>query len=210
VRLGCFATAAAGLVPAAVRAHRDRHPGVEVSVHEALTPRLVEAVRTGALDLAVVSDYPTGSLDAAGLDLVPLCADPLLVALPAGHPRAGDEAVALADLAGERWVEAGRHGDGTMLAAAARHAGFTPRLEPGVASWAGKLGFVAAGLAVTLVPRLAAGPGGVRPDVVVRPLRDDLPVRHVHVALPTDPAPLAAARTLAEALHDAVPAGHRP
>ena len=197
VRLGCFATAAAALVPAAVGAHRAAHPGVEVTVHEALTPRLVDAVRAGALDLAVVSDYPTGTLDATGLELVPLGADPLHVALPRHHPRAGDDAVALADLAGERWVEAGRHGDATMLAAACRRAGFTPRREPGVASWAGKLGFVAAGLAVTLVPRLAAADGQVRPDIVVRPLRDDLPVRHVHVALPADPPPLAAARTLA-------------
>jgi DNA-binding transcriptional LysR family regulator len=209
VRLGCFATASAGLVPAAVRAQRDRSPHVEVTVREGLTPALVDGVRSGALDLAVVSDYPTGTLDASGLRLVPLGEDPLLVALSRDHPLAGGpprEPLALAALAGERWVEAGRHGDDTMLVAACRRAGFTPRVEGGVASWAGKLGFVAAGLAVTLVPRLAAGEGAVRPDVVLRPLRDDLPARRIHVALPVVPEPLSAALTLTELLEDSATA----
>jgi DNA-binding transcriptional LysR family regulator len=62
-----------------------------------------------------------------------------------------------------------------------------------------KLGFVAAGLGVTLVPTLAAG--AIRPDVVVVPLdRRDLPVREVHVAtargLPPSPAARAFVRLL--------------
>jgi DNA-binding transcriptional LysR family regulator len=196
VRAGSFVTANAALLPAALRLLAADRPEVQVSVREDLTPDLLRAVRSGALDLAVVSDFPTGVLDAAGVELVPVCEDPLLVALPATHRLAGRRRLRLRDLAGDNWVVAGPQGrTGTMLAAACARAGFVPRTDFDVRSWTAKEGFVAAGLGVTLVPSLAAA--AVRPDLVLRPLRDDLPPRRVAVALPASPAPLPAARHLA-------------
>src|SRR5690606_3210864 len=85
LRIGSFATANAVLVRDALARFREASPAVEPSVVEALTRRLVGALHAGDLDVAVVSDYPSGAVPAEGLDLVHLCDDPLLVALPPGH-----------------------------------------------------------------------------------------------------------------------------
>jgi DNA-binding transcriptional LysR family regulator len=91
---------------------------VATTVAEALTTELLADLRSGALDVAVVSDHPTGVLPAHGVALVHLCDDPLLVALRRDHPVAGADAIDLRDVAGECWIEAGLHGDDTVLAAA--------------------------------------------------------------------------------------------
>jgi DNA-binding transcriptional LysR family regulator len=74
----------------------------------------------------------------------------------------------------------------TPQALAALHArcepaGFVPDTSLRVTEWVAKLGFVAQGLGVTLVPALAAGT--VRSDVVLRPLAPDPPRRAVYAAV---------------------------
>jgi len=149
----------------------------------------------------VVSDYPTGVIPSEDVDLAHLCDDPLLVALPRGHRLAGEPAVDLAELAGESWIEAGGRGDATVLAAAAARAGFVPRTDITVPGWTAKQGFVAAGLGVTLVPTLAAP--AMRPDLVLRPLRDEMVRRRVFAARPAAGGDLAAAARLIEILRAA-------
>lgn len=204
LRIGSFATADAVLVPTALARFRERWPRVETSVVEALTGRLVGALHTGEIDVAVVSDYPSGVIPAEGLELTHLCDDPLLVALPPGHRLAGERAVDLRDLADESWIEAGTLSEVTVtvLAAAAARAGFVPRNDITVPGWTAKLGFVAAGLGVTLVPALAAP--AMRSDVVLRPLRDDLARRRVYAAQVAGGGGLASAAQLTDVLRDVV------
>ncbi|PZG19369.1 LysR family transcriptional regulator [Nonomuraea aridisoli] len=188
LRVGAFATANVALVPGALKRLAERHPGVEPRVTEGLSAALMDRLRAGALDVAVISDYPAG-LPAEGARTVPLGADRLLVALPAGHRLAAEPDVDLRDLADESWIEAAPSGQPTVLMTACAAAGFTPRTGLRVAEWTGKFGFVAAGLGVTLVPELAAR--GVPRDLVLRPLRGTRPVRQVHAALPESPLPAA-------------------
>jgi DNA-binding transcriptional LysR family regulator len=54
VRIGASATACTYLLPAYVQRFRARHPAVRVRVREGMGDALREAVRTGALDLAIV------------------------------------------------------------------------------------------------------------------------------------------------------------
>ncbi|HKY66139.1 MAG TPA: LysR substrate-binding domain-containing protein, partial [Acidimicrobiales bacterium] len=183
LRIGSFATADAVLVPAIVADLRRELPELTTTVTEGLTRDLVAGLRAGALDVAVVSDYPDGGVDDAGLVLEHLCDDELLVALPAGHRLAGEAAVDLADLAGESWIEAGRLAiDNAAVNLLAARAGFVPRTDITVPGWTAKQGFVAAGLGVTLVPRLAAP--AMRHDIVLRPVRDPMARRRVHLARP--------------------------
>ena len=199
LRIGSFATASAALVPAAVADLRRAAPGVVATVTEALSWELVAALRAGLLDVAVVSDYPSGEVSLDGVDLEHLCDDPMMVALPPDHRLAGEAAVDLGDLAGDTWIEAGRlAADATTLQTAAARAGFVPRTDVTVPGWTAKQGFVAAGLGVTLVPRLAAG--AMRPDIVLRPVRDPLARRRVFIARPTGGPALAAAERFAGAL----------
>ncbi|MFI6480382.1 LysR family transcriptional regulator [Nonomuraea sp. NPDC050663] len=193
LRIGSFSTANVHLVPSALR--RLARPGLEVQLVEGLSPVLVERLNAGALDVAVISDYPAG-LPTSPVGLVPLKEDELLVALPGEHPLAARDEIKLADLAGETWIEAAPRGQPTLLTQAATAAGFTPRGGLRVAEWSGKFGFVTAGLGVTLVPELAAR--AVPEGVVLKRLSESLPSRRVYAALP--PSPLPAALELVELL----------
>ncbi|GAA3698829.1 LysR family transcriptional regulator [Nonomuraea antimicrobica] len=188
LRVGSFATANVDLVPGALKRFAGRRPGVELRLTEGLSGHLVERLRAGALDVAVISDYPAGLPD-EDARTVPLRDDRLFVALPAGHRLAAEPGVDLRDLAGETWIEAAPRGQPTLLVRACAAAGFTPRSGLRVAEWSGKFGFVAAGLGVTLVPELAAR--AVPGDVVLKPLRGTAPARKVYAALPETPLPAA-------------------
>ncbi|WNM34898.1 LysR family transcriptional regulator [Streptomyces sp. Li-HN-5-11] len=179
LRFGAFATADAALVPWAVAAFRDRRPGVRVSREEGLTPRLLERLTAGHLDLAVVSTTHGAPLGAYALHH--LLDESLYVAVPAGHPLAARPGpVRLGQFADADWISGGSRPEGTLLDAALRQ-GFRPRVAHVVAEWTAKQGYVAAGLGVTLVPALAAA--SVRPDVTLLPVLDEeAPARAVFAA----------------------------
>lgn len=182
VRVGAFATAQASLLPHAFGAYRARHPRVTVTVREGPSRRLCARLLAGDLDVAVVSATGAPSFD--GLDLVPLLDDRMLVALPEGHRLAGRAEVGLAELADEDWIAGSTRIEDTLMASCLR-TGFRPRIGLVMADWLAKLGFVAEGLGVTLVPSLAVG--AVRPDVTLVPLRpDQIPVREVYAATSRD------------------------
>jgi DNA-binding transcriptional LysR family regulator len=172
IRIAAFATAVSSpLLPAAVRRLRHDHPDVEVVLGLADLPAdALRQVQVGDVDLALLVGRP-GGLDRCRVQH--LFDDPMLVALPAGHPLAAEEGLDLAALAGEEWVVNGTAGcpDAELVRQACRTAGFTPRiaLELAVDDYQATLGVVAAGLGIGLLPRLALVPP--RPDVVARPLQ---------------------------------------
>ncbi|MFF0268885.1 LysR family transcriptional regulator [Kribbella sp. NPDC004536] len=185
LRIGAFESADADLVPRALAAFRTAHPGVELSLIEGNSGTQVERLRAGEIDVAVVSAYPHQPLDSR-LELRHLMDDALLVALPGDHRLARRRSVRFAELADESWVE-GFPDSLTVLQEAGLRAGVRPRVTFPVREWTAKLGYVAAGLGVALVPRLSAG--AVRPGVALVPLRTtDAPVRTVHAATWRDAA----------------------
>jgi DNA-binding transcriptional LysR family regulator len=181
LRLGAFDTAEAALVPRALATFRAEHPRVDLSLTEANTPDLLAALDRDEIDLAIVSSYPgAAAIDETRYALRYLTEDPLLVALPAGHPRAGERTLRLGDLAAESWIEGNPSGVSALVTACLR-AGFAPRIDFPVREWTAKQGFVAAGLGLALVPALGAS--AARADIVLVPLAtEDAPVRTVHGA----------------------------
>jgi len=167
LRLGAFVSAASRLIPDAITEFRRRHPEISLSL-DILDPGAgVEAVTAGRLDLAVVFDYPPDPvLDCGELDRVTLQDDPLLVALPAGHPLADSEVITMAELAGDPWIRDCSPDPmcRDMLARACADGGFSPTIafEADNHLTVGRL--VESGVAVALVPGLAADqmPPGVR------------------------------------------------
>jgi len=170
LRVGAFATAVAALLPRALAAFRDSHPGVAVTLREGSTPAQLRRVASGGADLAVVSAL--GPLEDRRARLEPLLDDPLLLAVGRGHVLAGRRSVALDALAGERWISGSANPDETLLGAP--RAGWQPDVAFIAREWTAKLGLVAAGLGVTLVPGLAAT--AVRDDVALVRVRADPPV----------------------------------
>ncbi|MGW0287252.1 LysR family transcriptional regulator [Streptomyces sp. NPDC003236] len=71
------------------------HPGVEISLVEDSSDRLIEQVRASTIDLALIG-AATATPD--GLDALTLISERLVAAVPAGHPLAKQRRVALRDL----------------------------------------------------------------------------------------------------------------
>ncbi|WP_406458355.1 LysR family transcriptional regulator [Streptomyces sp. NBC_00876] len=203
LHVGAFATANISLVPTALRALRDARSEVEVVAAEGPTDVLMRRLADGALDLAVVSDYPSGLPPADGVTTTVLCEDELRVALPRGHRLAGAGAFGLEELRDEAWLQSAYGDRPTMLADACARAGFSPRKVIRIAEWTGKFGYVAAGLGVALVPSLAAR--AVPDTLVLCRLTDPALRRTLHVALPE--APIPAALELGELLRTTVDRG---
>ncbi|WP_231509522.1 LysR family transcriptional regulator [Streptosporangium roseum] len=89
--IGCTVTP---LFDALAAFHR-AHPGVEISLLEDNSDRLIEGVRAGALDLALVG---TATATPAGLDALTIISERLVAAVPAGHPLTEQRRVTLRDL----------------------------------------------------------------------------------------------------------------
>ncbi|NLU83856.1 LysR family transcriptional regulator [Rhodococcus sp. HNM0569] len=82
-----------GLFDALARFHA-AHPGIELTVSEDHSSVLVDGVRDGALDVALVGVPGEVPADLEGGVLVD---EPIALAVPSAHPLAGAESVALAD-----------------------------------------------------------------------------------------------------------------
>ncbi|BCY10322.1 LysR family transcriptional regulator [Actinoplanes sp. L3-i22] len=85
----------------AVRALRDRHPGLVVDVLRTGWHDQVDVLHDGRADVSLLR-LPA---DQRGLTVRPVLTEPRVVALPAGHRLAGKESVRIADLAAERLLQ---------------------------------------------------------------------------------------------------------
>jgi DNA-binding transcriptional LysR family regulator len=172
VRVGSFQTASLRLLLPAMNAVRVTHPGVRVRLVEAEPEPALEALRAHALDLALADEWAgTPHPRHPGLDRIDLFSEPVHVALPAGHRLArADAPVALPDLAHDPWATG--YPGGGMAALVRRvcneHGGFEPDVRHETNELTMLLALVAAGHAVTLLPRLALM--GETPGVAVHPL----------------------------------------
>lgn len=180
LRVGAFPTAVAALVPRALASFRDSYPDVALSLVEGLTPVLLDRLDAGDADVAVVSSSLAGLAERSGFDLHHLLDERLLVAVSRTHRLARRRTVRLADLAGDPFVVGSATAEDTLLRASLP-GGFRPRIDLVAAEWTGKLGLVAAGLGVALVPALAVR--GTPADIALLRLHaDDESVRRIYAA----------------------------
>ncbi|MEU0082732.1 LysR family transcriptional regulator [Streptomyces sp. NPDC006274] len=180
VRVGAFSTAVPALVVPALRRLRDGHPGLDVRIREAEAAEAYELLSSGRVDLALSLAAHAPTARDPRFALVPLLADPLDVALPAGHRLARSPELRLADLSGEPWIFGGSGPWSEITLTACEAAGFVPEQAHSAAGWAAILAMVEAGMGVALVPRMAAER---RSGVVMRALGADRPRRHVVAAV---------------------------
>ncbi len=179
VSIGFVGTATYDVLPRVAQRVRAEMPGVHLELRgEELGPGLLDAVRDGTLDLAVLR--PTTS---PGPDLaqVALRSERLVAALPTVHALAGRDAIDLADLADETFVTYPADHRSTMyprVLDACRDAGFVPRELVEVGETGTLVVLVAAGMGVALVPSS------------VRALHLD-GVAYVPLSPPVAPVPLA-------------------
>jgi DNA-binding transcriptional LysR family regulator len=137
-------------VPAALQDFRATHPGVEVRLAPSLggSSGLAEDLLGGRLDIAFVA-LP----DAPELDLVEMSSAPYIALLPPGHPLGRRPSVTLAELAGERWVDASPgFANRLQLERALAERGLARQVTVEVAALPAVSAYVAAGLGVAVVP----------------------------------------------------------
>jgi DNA-binding transcriptional LysR family regulator len=183
LRIGAFPTAMRTILPAALVALGRDHPGLELMVTELDPAAVPDALRSGALDVALVHEYEfvPAPRDPA-LDTEPLLEEAIYLASAGPQPTAGDgtggdgtggDGTAGEDPVGghrdSRWIMASPgtlcH---TMAVRACQAAGFTPRIRHHADDFVTVLALVAAGQGVALVPQLGAI--GPPPGVVLTEL----------------------------------------
>lgn len=186
------------LAPALARVRRE-HPGVAIDPLLADPDETLPEVSRGNVDLGIVVGRPPDGQHGRGVRVVHLLDDAYRAVLPTGHPLAAHRVVDLADLAGEPWVGSESPGpclDPLLDACAA--AGFSPDFVANSQDYATAQGFVAAGLGVSLIPRL--GLDARHPGVVVRRVRRPEPVRAIYAVVQEASLDRPALRTLLDAL----------
>jgi DNA-binding transcriptional LysR family regulator len=164
LRIGAFPTAVRTLLPGALVRLGAQYPRLELRVTELDPAEVPDALRSGALDIALVHeyDYVPAEPDPA-IVTQPLLAETIFLACSAADSRSGDADPVRTSRA-LPWIAAT---PGTlchlMAVRLCQAAGFTPRIRHYADDFAAVLTLVAAGQGVALVPELALAdlPDGV-------------------------------------------------
>ena len=156
LRVGAIDSAAAGLLPLLLHDFRERHPEIVVQLVEDKTIRLLPRLLSGRLDLAFVR--PPERPDKR-LEFLFLFHETVVVAVPARHPLARHERLAIADLADQPLIVPERRSrphshDLTVKLFA--EAGLQPRIAQLAEEKQTIINLVGAGLGAAIVPKWTA------------------------------------------------------
>ncbi|CAB3822115.1 LysR family transcriptional regulator [Achromobacter animicus] len=160
-------------LPRAIRAFRDRYPDVRITLTESNTISLLRGLRAGEVDVAFVR--PPYVLDAE-FESERVLDEPMLIALPPGHPLSRKRAVPIAELADEDFVLYPRPiGAGLYdaIQSACQRAGFAPRVIQEAPQMASIVSLVAAGVGISIVPAAMRHLGAQ--GIEYRPIKGDAP-----------------------------------
>jgi molybdate transport repressor ModE-like protein len=170
LRLVCFQSAGATVMPRAVATFHERHPEVELSMLEAEPEQAAQLLKAGEVDLALLYHHPAMSL-MPDLELTHLMDDQYDAVLPTSHRLAGRRRLALSDLAGEPWIVSTTiNGCRRITEGACRDAGYQPRVAFEADDTLASQALVAGGVGITLMPRMALT--ALHPNVATRVLTD--------------------------------------
>jgi DNA-binding transcriptional LysR family regulator len=150
--IGCVGSVTYSLLPALSRRLVEELPGVDFSFRgEMLAPDQAEALRTGAIDVALLRPPAAGPW----LTVHTLRRDRLVVAVPAGHPLARRARLRAADLAGADLIVHSADRRSVMydvVLGLLRDAGVEPHVRHEVGETSTLVTLVAGGLGVAIVP----------------------------------------------------------
>jgi len=152
VAVGAIPTVAPYFLPSVLASFSKRFSESTVTVIEEITPVLLERLRAGRIDIAILALPVRGH----EFDALPLLPEPLFAALPKKHILARRTAISLRDLRKEPFLLLR---DGHCFRENALAACDRARVSPQVVFESGQfsslLGLVGAGMGVSLVPEMA-------------------------------------------------------
>jgi LysR family hydrogen peroxide-inducible transcriptional activator len=160
VVVGVIPTIAPYLLPRVLGSFSRRHSQVSVKVVEDITLALVERLRQGSIDMALVTLPVAG----AEIESQRLFDEAFFAALPERHPRAGQKTLRLADLEDDPFLLLKEgHCFRDSVIAACRESRVRPNVVFESGQFATILALVSAGMGVTAVPAMAVQrPAGCR------------------------------------------------
>lgn len=153
VTIGVLPTIAPYLLPEVMARFMEKFPGVEITVLEDTTARLLKHALAYEVDLALASD----PIPDARLEVREIFAEELLLALPPGHPLTRKRTVTVTDLEGERLIVMKEgHCLGDQVLRFCDRRDFKPQISFRSAQLETVQALVCAGLGLSLVPKMAA------------------------------------------------------
>jgi LysR family transcriptional regulator, hydrogen peroxide-inducible genes activator len=175
--LGVIYTISPYLLPSLVREMIAHMPEMPLMLQENFTVKLLDMLRTGEIDCAILAEpFPD-----AGLAVAPLYDEPFLAAVPSHHPLASQSSVTTEQLKSETMLllGAGHCFRDHVLEVCPEFARFSSNAEGIRKSFEGSSletikHMVAAGMGVTLVPRLSVPKEALDPRATKRK-RDEEP-----------------------------------
>lgn len=170
--IACFASAGEEWIPTVAQALQREFTELLLSVDlQEITVRPTSA----SADVEIRTELPDDGphLVPAGYTRIPLTTEPYVVVVPNGHRLAERGSVRFSDLAGEAWVDESQTEQvcGRIMAQCLRSAGINPRYVAHCQDHHTAMALAAAGIGITLVPRLTLGslPPGVRALAITDP-----------------------------------------
>ncbi|WP_137819759.1 LysR family transcriptional regulator [Pseudomonas sp. 2FG] len=151
VSIAAMPSFAGNLLPVALKAFRDRHPRVNVAVHDVINEQVLEMVRNRRVELGIA--FEPDSLER--LDFTPFYTDRFVAVVPADCELAGRPAVSWAELLRENFITLQRPSAVRLLleeSIAAQHGRLPVAFESHQLVTVGRM--VAQGLGVSAVPSL--------------------------------------------------------
>ncbi|MFF8727153.1 LysR substrate-binding domain-containing protein [Streptomyces sp. NPDC015171] len=143
-----------GVLPRALRTLHDERPGIHVALYDMPAAQQFEGLRQRSLDIALTPQAPPQ--DDPDLRGALLLEDPLLLALPTGHPLAERPGIRPGDLDGQPWIaveDSRAPGWRDAFVATCAAAGFSPDIRLEAPEPLTALGLVASGLGCALIQR---------------------------------------------------------
>jgi DNA-binding transcriptional LysR family regulator len=165
--LGFIDAAIYSIVPDAVRLFAQAYPNVKLSLTEMLIPEQIDALAEHRIDAGLI--HPP--IDRPGIAIETILIEPLIVALPSGHPLARHKEIALPLIAKEPLIQFPRFINPSLydeILVLCRGAGFSPRIALEPTPKQTIIGLVAAGLGLSLLPACLGNL--MRRGVTYRPL----------------------------------------
>jgi molybdate transport repressor ModE-like protein len=192
VRVASFSSVIGSLIPPAVAALTDKHPGLQIDLTGAQPPEALELLRTGKIDVAIIFRYYDTEPEPPGVRLHHLLDDPQYLL----STRPGQTMSALRDAT---WI-AGCDRCRIRLLSMCADQGFEPRIGYTSEDTVVVQALVVAGLGVTTLPGLALR--AYRAEGIVA---TELPeaCQHIYAATYGDPPDPPATTALLAALAEA-------
>ena len=152
ISVGVIPTVAPYFLPPVLAAFSKQYPDAAVSIIEEITPVLLERLRAGSLDLAILALPVRGH----EFESLPLLTESFYAALPVRHRLARRKTIGLSDLRKEPFLLLrDGHCFRENAVAACDRARVSPRVVFESGQFSSLLGLVRAGVGVSLVPAMA-------------------------------------------------------